>query len=165
MGSYGFFNDMPATLEDDLDYAYQSAPETVDRGGDLPDGNYQGFIEEAMLKENKKVPGAFGLFFKIVVISDHFAGRRVTKYTNIDIYDPEATMRRIKPDLMCVGFDWAGIRSLDDQERYSKILDTIIDFRVTHKTSQTTGKTYQNIWFNRAVGVADAAMLEKYGIR
>ena len=159
----GYFDDVAKAYTDAFDDAYASAE--ARRGtADLPDGNYQGFVDEFRLDKSQQ--GALSLQIKLIVMSEGYAGLAVYRRINIDLEDIEGTARRLKGDLSTLGFDWTGIRSLDDQKKCGDMLDQIVDFKVTHKTGQTRNgesRTYMNVWLNRVCGLVDEETRRFYG--
>lgn len=157
----GFFDDIGITVADSFDEAYANAP--VKRiHVDLPDGYYTGYIEDFRLM--KAVNGKIYLRVSFVVMSTTWEGYLATKWSLIDMDDPERTARKLKTDMMILRYDWKGIRSLGDQRKWEKIRDSVVQFQVTHRMSRNGG-SYMNIWPRRVLGKITPEEKEKYRAR
>jgi len=158
----GYLDDIAYAYTDAFDDAYASA-EARKGVVDLPDGNYQGFIDEFRL--DKSAQGNLSLQIKLIILTPPYDGNVVYRRINIDLERMEETARRLKGDLSTLGFEWSGLRSLEDEKKCRDMLDQIVDFKVTHKSGTNRNgeaRTYQNIWLNRVSGMVDAVTRSRY---
>lgn len=157
----GFFDDIGINIADTFDEAYANAP--VKRlHVDLPNGYYTGYIEDFKLMEAAN--GRIYLRTNYVVMTASWEGHLVTKWSLIDLTNPEKTARKIKTDMLILGYEWKGIRSLGDQRKWEKVKGSVVQFQVTHKTAQD-GNEYMNIWPRRTLRKITPEEKEKYRAR
>ena len=142
-----YFDNMDQAMIDAMDQQYEEA-EVKRKYVELPNGDYQMYIDEFRLIESKKNIGEVGLFIRLVVFGGEYEGISCVKYIPITL----DSMDRLKSDLVTLGFNYDGIRSLDDPQRLADMLDLILDVRILHKKSAKSDKIYTNVYINRVCG-------------
>jgi hypothetical protein len=161
------FEDLGYAESEEFDREFQKG--SVRKGVcELDDGYYTGFIDYfgVVLSE----AGNPMLKTTLVILSpDEFRGFLAIKWARIDLDDKPKTVRRIKSDLVTLGFEWEGLRSLEDEDKCAELLGLKIAFKVTHRKnpkpeddSRRVISRFQNIWINRVVGRMTANEMQKY---
>lgn len=155
-----FFEDMDFRTADQFDAEFDNA--VIRRGAiNLPDGYYDGFVEDFRLHMGKN--GITYLKIVIVVLDEDWRGFVVVKWARVETGSPkelEKTAKRIKTDLVTLKYEWKGIRSLGDSRKWEKVKGRSIKFRVTHKQGKT--RQYMNIWINRCGDYVSPEVMKQY---
>lgn len=140
------FDNYDQAYLDAMDNEYASTEIKRTEYCNLPDGQYQAYIDSMCVRESKKNPGEIGLSINLIVLNGGYDGVRLNKYIPIDIDH----IKQLKRDLTAIEFPYDGIASLDDEERLKTVLDAIMDITITHR--EYNGRNYMNVWLNRRVG-------------
>lgn len=146
----GFFEDIGVEISETFDETYLNTP-LRRLNVDLPDGYYTGYVESfQLIKANND---RIYLRIDFIVMEGPMKGFRATKWNRIELDKPEVTAKRIKSDLIMLGYDWKGVRSLGDPRKWAKVKGAIMQFQVTHQKSSRKNAQgpIMSVWIRRRV--------------
>lgn len=143
----GFFDNCDQAFIDAMDQQYDQAA-IKGKYVEIPEGEYQAYVQSFMLRESKKNAGEFGLSIGLKIVGGPYDGCTLSKYIPLSM----DSMDRLKSDLTVLRFRYDGVTSLDDEERMREMLDLLLDIRVTRKKGRNVDQIYTNIWLNRNHG-------------
>ena len=152
-----FFDDLDFAMVEEFEREFQSGK--VRKGiCELEDGYYTGYIDSFSVAALSSGAPALKIVF-VILTPESYANNLAIKWIMINLDKKALTVRRIKTDLMTLGFEWAGLRSLENEEKCAAMRGLVVAFKVTHKKNplplghpNRKKDKFQNIWISRLVG-------------
>jgi hypothetical protein len=113
---------------------------TSEGGGDVPDGNYQVFVDKVELRTSKS--GDPMLFWQLRIIGPSHANQCLFRYSMIVT---KQNMSFLKGDLALCGLELVRLSDLETDSALAQLLDVKLEVNVKTKGD------FQNIYFNKRI--------------
>jgi hypothetical protein len=152
----GFFDQFGNDYKAAMSNSYANA-EVQNRGGSLyitlPDGDYQPRVYSVSFDEAQNADSVIPAYFVITfeMTEGEYKGKRFSKRYPLT---PDVNfMQTLKTDLKTLGIVLPNddFCMIEKEEVISPAIDQIVDVRIRNRKAKN-GKTYMNIYLNRAVG-------------